>query len=249
MPFAIVMFILMPFGLEWIALYIVAFGVSVILDIAYFVASLDYAVYRTSQFRPEALYLFTAGFVMALLVQGRARFLCLVPLTLCVFYALQSSRPAVLISEEGKLMAVQLQSGSYAVNTLRTERFVRENWARTLGLGADDFQRWPGEGRLENLSCDEAACRLESGAYQISFVKKESALPEECSWADLVIALNAQDYPCGPAQLIARENLYAGGAHAVAIKPSGLEIKNVQDLRGDRPWNSKSQKNMNERAE
>jgi competence protein ComEC len=243
MPAAIVMFLFMPFGLEWIPLWFIGFGVDLILDIAHFVASIEHSVYRTAQWPPMALYLFTAAFLVVLIAKGAVRLVALLPLGLFFVVIAQAQKPNILISEDGKLIAAKLSSGDYAVNTMRAERFVRENWARALGQPTEAFVKWPQEGRLENLSCDSAACRLEQGVHKISFLRVDHVLPEECAWADIVIVMNS-DYACKAPIVVTRRALKQGGAHSFVLDNEEIVFSRSQDKRGLRPWNAEYQKKL-----
>ncbi|MCB1721233.1 MAG: ComEC/Rec2 family competence protein, partial [Alphaproteobacteria bacterium] len=123
MPFAVLHFLLMPFGMERIALSVMGWGIGLILDVAHFVSGLDHAVLYGRVWSGFALALFSAGFVMLVLLKGRLRIIAAIAFILCVIEILYIKQPDILISSSSKLMAIRQDNGSLLYSDLQKERF------------------------------------------------------------------------------------------------------------------------------
>ena len=236
MPFAVLHFLLMPFGMEGIALSVMGWGIGLILDVAHFVSGLDHAVLHGRVWGGFALALFSAGFVMLVLLKGRLRIIAAIAFILCVIEILYIKQPDILISSSSKLMAIRQDNGSLLYSDLQKERFVREQWAQGFGLQKQKAQKWPKEGQNGNLYCAENGCRLERAGSRVAFLYDVQGFEEECLWTDVIIAPDPLP-KCERARVIDRFTTWRGGAHAITLREGDApEIVAVEDRRGRRPW-------------
>ncbi|MEO5365340.1 MAG: ComEC family competence protein [Magnetococcus sp. WYHC-3] len=242
MPLAALYFLLIPFGLEHIAVPALGWGSDVILDIARWVSSISHAVAHGVQWPAAALLWFGVGFVIVILTQGRLRVMALLPMLVSFWIISIQNQSDVLFSSSGKLIAVRQADGVYAYNEGRKEAFTREQWAKATGHEAQDaVVLWPREGRLGDLSCDGLACRLNRDGHKVSFLKDLSAFPEECRWADVIVALDPAP-ECEGAVVIDKFSALRNGAYAIYLGEPIPVIRSVEEERGWRPWTARAQK-------
>lgn len=235
MPFAVLSFVMMPLGLETWPLWVVGQGIELILRISHWVAGMDGAVWRVHLWPQSVLWFFSAGFVWMLLVRGSFKWLALIPMVVAVLMAWRAPVPDILVSDNGKLVALQVDGGGLAFSDFRAERFARENYVRAFGQDKKSGVRWPRSGELDDLRCDQRACRLDRSGHKVSFLRGRLAEREECAWADLVIA-EFSVKKC-KARVIDYWALRRGGAQAVYLGQN-IAVRTVSQERGERPWNA-----------
>lgn len=239
MPSVLLSFFLMPFGLEFLPLYVTEFGVASVLDIAHWVEALPHSVFRVSMLPDSSIIFLVLSALILILMRGSMRLLCLVPLMASVIALLGHSAPDVLVSRKSKLIAVRDDSGAVHFSSFTSDRFVRESWSDSYGLKHDQIHKWPSEGELAPVRCDEVACRIEIEGKVVSYIKDQSTAKYECENVDIAIA----DFPlrtlCGwntNTKLIDYVDTRDHGAHAIWLRGSIIEIKSTESVRGDRAW-------------
>jgi competence protein ComEC len=238
MPAIVISLFAMPFGLDWLPLKALEIGMSAILWIAHWVATLPHAALYVAAWPMAALIFTVCGMLFFALWQGRMRWMGAIPVLIGAFFIYTARMPDVLISDDFKLMAYQSDDGFLHSSSLNKNKFARENWERLMGLPKNSSQAWPKEGREGNIVCDAWACRLDLKGNRISFVKKPSAAQDECAWAGLVVAFDKlPEGVCGNlADSLDKYNGYDSGSHAVYADKNGIRIETARDYRGDRLW-------------
>jgi competence protein ComEC len=146
--------------------------------------------------------------------------------------------PDILIDGEGKLTAVRLASGQYAVTSLRRSAFTREVWMRRIGHDGAPLA-WPSKEPSADgtLRCDGLGCFYRTAHGVAALVNHPGALLEDCGSADLIVSTVPIRGPCpGPERTIDRFDLWRDGAHSIRFTPSGIVVETVNGRRGARPW-------------
>ena len=150
-PMAVLAALLMPLGLDGVALRGMALALHWILSVAQAASGWEGAVGQVVAPGPAVLPLITAGGLLLLLWQGRGRWGGLLPLALALGVWVQSERPALLISESGGLVGVMTEKGR-ALSRDVGEGFVAKLWLENDGQPADQAAAaalWPdAAGRL-----------------------------------------------------------------------------------------------------
>jgi competence protein ComEC len=142
-------------------------------------------------------------------------------------------RPAILVGEEGRLVAVRGPSGLSAIEAPATT-FALKRW-----LAADGDTRAPDEVRKRSaFYCDLAGCIAKVAGKTVAVPRSPAALPEDCRRADMIILSFPRPAGCsGRAQVLDRQHLFENGALAVFTDPHHPpRILSVEDGRGRRPW-------------
>ena len=171
----------------------------------------------TQAWRFAGIAMMAVGLVMAALAEG----------------------PDILVSDDGRLMAVRDGEGALMVSSKRYARRARDTWLRRNGLdGAETWAQHQDRGGGV-IRCDELSCIYQSpswSGHKVALVTSPLALAEDCHQAELVIsAVPARG--CRPAYgVIDRFDLWRYGTHALWLSRDGPYIETVADHQGNRPW-------------
>lgn len=174
-PAGVVSAMLLPFGLDWIALDVMGAALAWILAVAAHVAALDGARIPVIAPDPAVLPLLAIGALIVVLWQGRLRFSGVLPLLAAAWLWHGAERPALLMSENGALVGIMNGEGR-ALNKARASGFVARNWLENDGddaLQEDANARWS-EGLPDTLLVrlveGRAANRLPVSCAGVRFV-------------------------------------------------------------------------------
>ncbi|MGH6942217.1 ComEC/Rec2 family competence protein [Hypericibacter sp.] len=236
MPWAVAACLLMPFGLEELALIPMGWGIEGVIWIAKTVASWPGAVLLLPAMSLAGLILVTLGGLWLCLWHQPWRYAGAIAILLGMSSMLLTETPDILVSDDGKLLAVKGDDGRLVLNTQR-DSLAAETWMRRAGQGESEL--WPrqGIGAGGLLTCDSLGCFYRRDRYVVALAWSTEALLDDCGEADLVISLEPVRKPCPSAQrVIDRFDLWRQGGHAIWLEPGGIEIETVAERRGNRPW-------------
>ena len=243
MPAAVIAYILMPFGLDFAPLWVMGKGISAMLWISEMVAAWPYASINLPAWPLSSLLCFTvAGLVLMVLI-GRVRWLCVVPLVAGIILVATHRPPDIQISSSGKLAMLRMGDDLYLSNK-KTERFTAEAWVREAGTDPEAVKVWPKEGRLDHapdsLSCDHYGCLAQVKSHEVAFSFDQRTIAEDCTGpAQIIISSKPiPDRSCADKAVIDMWDLRHGGTHAIRLYDDHAEIKTVTGERGVRPWTS-----------
>jgi competence protein ComEC len=238
MPWAVLSFLLMPLGLEHLALTPMGWGVDLVISVAIEVASWPGAVSLLPGIPVWGLAAAACGGLWLCLWRGRWRLWGLLGFVVGLTSVPTTSPPDVLVDGEGKLMAVRDADGGLMVSSLRTGRFTRRAWLQDDGL-TDVTATWPKEGVSADgrLACDGVGCIYRAAGRTVAVVRRGDALAEDCRIADVVVALLPVRRGCrSPAAVIDWFDLWREGGHAVWLGGETVRVSSVNGQRGHRPW-------------
>ena len=238
MPWAVLAFLLFPFGLEHLALVPMGWGVDGVIAVGRMVAGWDGAVALFPAMPAWGLLAVTLGGVWLCLWRTRWR-LVGVPVILLGLASIGTiSGPDVLVADDARLIAVRDADGLLEVSKARASKLTRETWLRRAGQ--QDAAAWPREGTGADgrLVCDKGACRYTLNDQVVTFVREIPAITTNCRKQEaILVATIALRYPCpGAAMVIDRAALAREGGHAIWLTVAGVRVETVRAARGDRPW-------------
>jgi competence protein ComEC len=131
MPFAVFSALAMPFGADGPFLYIMGKGLSAMIAIAAWLSSHS-PIDAIGLVSPQSVLLATVALVIVTVATTRLRW-AMVPFAagalLTVFWV---RTPDVLVSENGRLLAMPIGAGELAVNRARPNEFTLDNWRRAF---------------------------------------------------------------------------------------------------------------------
>jgi competence protein ComEC len=238
MPWAVMAFILLPFGLEAWALVPMGWGADGIVAIAREIAGWDGAAGLWPAMPMWGLVVVTGGGLWLCLWQTRWRLVGVPIVALGMASVALERTPDILVSGDGRLVAVRGADGLLQLSSDRPAKLTRETWLRRAGQ-SDKPPIWPKIGRSEDgaLSCDAASCLYTMRGHVAALVHDPSALMEDCRHASIVVATVPVRRRCQSAEIVIdRFSLWRDGGHALWLDRNGVRVDSVRATRGDRPW-------------
>lgn len=242
MPAGVLACLLMPFGWEAWPLKAMEWGVSFIMKVAQVTSSWPQASQMIPALPLPVFVLTLLGAMIFLFWRGYGRFVCVLPWIVALIIGFSYQPPDILVSSNMKLVAVRDGQGDLHLSSGRTEKFVAENWLRRNGQSADGGRVWPAEGEVfPGMICAEGGCRwITPDDRRIAFSFLPGTHPEDCGWADILIAQDpVRTDPCDSALVIDRFSVWRDGAHAIW---TGGSFDSVGLTRGERPWTVSDQR-------
>ena len=239
MPWAILAFVLMPFGAEAIALVPMSWGIGWVLAAARTVADWEGSVQILPALPPVALLSVTLGGLWLCLWRARWRLFGLAPILLGLASLFLVVPPDIWISGDGKLIGLRGDKGGLWLSTTRAKRFQAETWQRRAGLA--EGRIWPRDAGSEALSCDSLGCLYRSGEHLVTLVEDPRALDEDCYRVTLMISkVPLRGRPCPtPQVVIDRFDLWREGAHTIWLsETTKIDVRSVGRWQGARPWST-----------
>jgi competence protein ComEC len=236
MPWAILACMMMPLGIEKLALVPMSWGIDAISAVGHAVTSWPGAVMQLPSPSSLALALIGIGGLWLCIWLGRWRWWGLVPIALGIANAALTRPPDLLISGDMRLIAVRAADGNYLPSTTRGEAAIADQWSRRAAtrIGA----QWPGSGGTEDgmLQCDAWGCFYRSHSETVALIRDGAALAEDCRSADLVVSQVAAHRACRGTRIIDRIDAYENGGYAIWLDPGAVTAENVRAWQGARLW-------------
>lgn len=194
MPAALLALLLMFVGLDIPLFWIMQSGLGIILQVAEYIASFPYSVFRAGPFHWPLMAVTGICFIWAMLVQ-RSITIVLSGTVILLSAVLSNSPPAtMLVDNGGRVIALKDKTGSIAVAGGRRGGFRDEAWQRYWNVK-------PG-GPMEKLdrSCDVRACQYTSTAeLPVTHIVRSTSLEttrHACNAGHVVIAPYTHERHC-----------------------------------------------------
>ena len=236
MPAALAAVLLMPFGLDGAALAAMGWGVEAILAVARLVAGWPGAALAVPPIPAWGLGLCAFG-LLWLCLWRRAWRLAGVPLLAAgLLSGIADPPPDLLVSGDGRLIALRTEAGSFLQRQSGASAFIREDWQRLLALPG--FAALPQEGEAAEgvLRCRAGACALRPDPAGPEAVLLRGEAPQAaCASAAVVVSAEPVRGFC-LARVVDRFAVWRDGPHAVWLRRGGLRVVSDRAWRGDRPW-------------
>lgn len=237
MPCALIALVLMPFGLDGPALWIMGKGIEGMLAIAHRVASWDGSDRLIAAAPMSALVAVTFGGLWLALWRTRWRFLGVAPIVLGLLLWGTGTRPDVLINRDGKLVAMRGTDGRLILSA------ARPAYAAGIWLRHDGDPREPRDATKSDAKrCDALGCVWQQpGQPVIAMPTSLGALADDCHHADIIVASFGMPYrvrkACTRPIVIDYFDLWREGATTLTRAADGTWMRNTARMaRGDRPW-------------
>lgn len=240
MPFEALALLLDPFGWGAPFWWLTARSLDLLLLVAHGVASSPWAIMRSPAQDHGMFGLILAGLLWCLLWRSRWRWIGLIPVAAGMAMILKSAPPALLVTGDGRHVAVRAAGGTMAILRERAGAYARDALTETAGY----------DGALEALAAlPEARCSLDLCAVKLAgggrswtvLVTRSGAriesgvLAQDCARADIVISDRFLPSACRPRWLKADRRLLArtGG---LAIDLGAPSVRTVRQAGDEHPW-------------
>jgi len=203
MPWAVMAFLLMPFGLEELALIPMGWGLELVTFVATTVSSWPGAVAVLPAMPTWGLVVLVLGGLWLCLWRQRWRLWGLAGLAAGIVALGAATPPDVLVDGRGKLLAVRQDSGRLLVSSRRAAKFSRETWLRRVGQ-EEPAKLWPAEGFSPDgrLACDSLGCVFRAHGQTVALVRRPEAMMDDCHVADVVVSIEPVRRHCSSAHTV-----------------------------------------------
>ncbi|MHA1537513.1 MAG: ComEC/Rec2 family competence protein [Alphaproteobacteria bacterium] len=249
LPWGLVALILMPLGLEGLALAPMGWGLEAVIGVAVSIAGWPSAVALLPAMPGWGLLVLVLGGLWLALWRGRWRLAGTPLVVLGLATGLLTRTPDILISEDGRLLAVKAGDGRLVLSSRRVGRFQGSFWLRRAGQAASPD--WPAKAARAGIPmrCDALGCIYRARGHKVALVRDARALGEDCAKATAVIATIPARRRCKTTGLlIDRFDLWRKGAHALSLRPGRIEVDTVRGRQGNRPWTRRPESTMRKRG-
>ncbi|OBY27219.1 ComEC/Rec2 family competence protein [Leisingera sp. JC1] len=225
-PAAVLALCLVPFGLEWIGLAVMQWGMEWILWVARTVSGFDGSVSHVAAPGPWVLPLLAGGFIFAVVWKGRLWLTGLLPAACALALWSMGERPHVLIADSGGLIGVMETEGR-ALSRAKGQGFTAEIWLENDGDPASQpvsASRWAAE--LNGLPV------WQGDKFRLIHApgKRKLTTASDCKSRDIVISTVPGGGGC---LLLTPEVMRQTGS--IALTRRG-EMLTARDAAGERPW-------------
>ncbi len=232
----------MPFHMEQYPMLTMGIGIDLMIEVAQWASSLPYSVVQTSSWSFLSFLFLVISAIWMIVWRGLERLIAIVFIVLS-YLSLSSNKPDIMVSNSHRLFGVY-NAGNLYVTSIRSDKFVRENWERFYGLenGASQALRFKGSNPKNNninlIICGEAGCRLSLNGQNISLLKDPYEVKNECVWADILISFEPiqSKNSCKSDIVIDKFSTWKNGAYSIYIEQKQVTVKNVASLSANRPW-------------
>ncbi|MBV9863361.1 MAG: ComEC/Rec2 family competence protein [Alphaproteobacteria bacterium] len=237
LPCGVFACLLMPFGLERLALVPMGWGIEATIWVAEHVAALPGNVWTMPRFPVWGVTVTALGGLWLCLWQGRWRRWGAVGILAGMSSLALSRPPDIVIADFGRLLAARMAAGAYWVAAGEEQRINRGALAEDTGSG---LEPWPGDGAAEDaagLACANQRCFYTARGRRVAIVTGEAGLPVLCGTVDAIVSQVPAGFRCrSTIPVVDRIDVWRQGAVALWLDPDGVRLEAVNDSRGDRPW-------------
>ncbi len=227
-------------GLGWLW-PLAAWAMQQLITIADFTASLPGAIITSAAIPGPAFALGAAGGLWLALWRSNARWWGLAPLAGAALLAWAAAVPDLLISSDGRHLALRLPDGRLAHARERVGDFLIDNWAEAVGSEPASAV-WLGSLPLARCSAESCVANSERGGrrWRVLATTGRSLIPRDrfapaCAAADIVVSDRRLPDWCRPRWLKLDAAALAQSG-AVAIWLDVQRVATAADAAGDRPW-------------
>jgi competence protein ComEC len=223
-PSAVVALLLWPIGLSGVGFFVMELGIAWILKVAAYFAGLHGA--RGTIIAPDAgvLALMGSGALVLALWQGKARLVGTVPMLVSVLLWAQTTRPDVLISDDGKLVGILTKEGR-ALSVEKGSGFVAKGWLENDGDIRSQASAAQGWGSASGNAILPIVHARRKSEVEAADCKENQVL--------VMAGKRAREMPCLTFDLT---SLKLSGAVAIYFEDGEARIRTAREITGRRLW-------------
>jgi competence protein ComEC len=235
LPWGVVSCLLMPVGLERLALVPMGWGIDATIWVAEHVSSIPGNVWPTPRLPTWGLVVAAFGGLWLCLWQGRWRRWGTAGIVLGMAAMFVTRPPDVVIADFGRFLAARAPGGDYFVLGDNNERIAKSLFAEETG---GELLPWPAAGAGgDALTCSEGGCRYAARGRTVAIAADERGLPAQCGAVDAIVSQVPAGFACRKQiPVVDRIDNWRRGAVALWLNPGGITVLGANDSRGDRPW-------------
>ncbi len=235
LPWGVIACLLMPFGLEKLALVPMGWGIDVTIAVAQWVAALPGNVWSMPRLPTSGVVLVALGGSWLCLWQGRWRWWGSVGIAAGMATMMLTRPPDLILADFGRFLAARAPDGNYLVADT-AEKLTRSFLVQETGAS---LLRWPAVAAAPGtLDCPgEGRCFYAANGRRVALITAEAGLPVPCDAVDAIVAQVPAGFQCRPQiPVVDRIDSWRQGAIALWLEPGGIAVESTNASRGDRPW-------------
>ncbi len=217
MPTAIIVYITSSSELANYAVQFMGYGIGFILEIANKVNDLNITSFKFAIMPGAFIACFSLSLIWIVNWRGYLSVFGVCPLILSFLLLLNIEKPDILVSSNGKLIALR-NNDSYIFPN-KSEYFTRESWVKLFNANPDNIKYWDRD-VIDNLNCDDSACIYTIKDRKISLIINPLVVYIYCDIVDVIIApkLVVNKNKCRADLIIDRQNLIDNKGYSVYFK-------------------------------
>jgi competence protein ComEC len=235
MPMLLLSLCLMPLGMEALPLMLAGRAIEIVIIVAEWCAKDATGMVRVPVMPLASYAVMMAGGLWLALWKHPVRLLGLAGVAAGLWLMARQPLPDIWVAGDGRLVAVRLADGTYAMPPGRADRWERN---RLMQWTAGQVTDWPRNGVTADgrLRCDGQGCVYKTATGQrVALPKTRDALDADCGQVDVVIADFWLPKECA-ALAIGRRERRDNGGYALTFGADGMEMRTVGQARNARPW-------------
>jgi len=236
LPWGVGTCLLMPFGLERLALIPMGWGIDATIWVAQHVSALPGDVWMTPRLPWAGLLSISLGGLWLCLWRGSWRIWGLVAVVAGFAGMILTRPPDIIIADVGRFVAARADDGHYFVSADKGEKMARSFLAEETGATLAD---WPesGAGAGGGLECGAASCLYSAHGRAVAIITSEAALPLKCRGLDAVVSQVPVGFRCRSMMpVVDRIDSWRRGSVALWLDAAGITVESTNEARGARPW-------------
>jgi competence protein ComEC len=227
LPCGVIACLLMPFGLERLALVPMGWGIDATIWVAEHVARIPGNMWVMPALPMAGLVLIALGGLWLCLWQRRWRYWGLGGIAAGAATIFLARPPDLVLADLGRFLAVRQPNG-YAV-AAGAEEIDRSFFSSETGA---ELTSWPG-----TFDCADGRCTYAADGRRLAIVTAASGLPVDCTSVDAIVAQIPAGFDCrGKIPVADRIDTWRYGAIGVWVNSAGVTLESANQTRGDRPW-------------
>lgn len=234
LPWGVVACLLMPLGLDRLALVPMGWGIDATIWVAEHVSSLPANLWATPRLPMAGLIAIVFGGLWLCLWRRRWRYCGLVAIAAGLAAMALTRPPDIVIADFGRFLAARAPGG-YAV-AASAQEIDRSFFASETGAA---LVPWPVPGApAGDLACaDAGGCTYTADGWRVAIVTAASGLPVDCATVDAIVAQIPAGFACRRVVPVAdRIDTWRYGAIGLWLGKAGVTLESANLSRGDRPW-------------
>lgn len=238
MPMGVLAFVLMPFGLAALPLWIMSYGISLLLKVASFTAALDAGSGASGRLDGTAAFLLLSALFAGLLVPGRKRLLAAVPLLAGVLIVMTTRPPDIQIAANGSRIAARDEAGALRF-AARGRTFATDLWLQSEGVS--DSAILSRKMKSPQRKCDDEGCvvraygRVDKSAgtedrptfLAVAQPRTIEAFQMDCRYADLIVTDLVVPKNCGVGLVLDQTTRALRGAISIWLSRTDISGSTV----------------------
>lgn len=233
MPSAVVALLLLPFGLEQLALAMMGKGIGSILSISAFFYEIEGAVKYIKSAPGFALASISIGGLAFLLWLGKGRIIGIAIVIATILVWSNSDRPSLLIAEDGKMFGLLTEDGR-VVNKPRGSGYSVKIWLENDGDGATQSDAFARGGIVSEKR--RASAQLTNGTRIFLYSGDDQKVVQSNCNAGSILILSKVSYTSGTCEIIDVDYLKQSGAVSVNMEAGNPVFEHSREAARHRPW-------------